>query len=208
MFADHAQLPRRVDQENHVAELTTKVNETLVPQLQELPGFAGYYLVEAGNGIFTSFGMFKEQLQQAEASTRSSSPGRSARREAQGPAAPTSPRSRVARSSPRAPSTSWSRNATAPHSTRKGPACRALPGLVIECSRNGDVSETGPRWWTVRPAQNRKPATYRCPLCGMRFPVISEHMLIAPEGDPAGRQTRPHGVRRRGPESGPASEPR
>ena len=57
-----------VDQ-NRVAELTTKVNETLVPQLQELPGFAGYYLVEAGNGIFTSFGMFKTP-EQAEASTK------------------------------------------------------------------------------------------------------------------------------------------
>ena len=23
-----------------------------------------------------------------------------------------------------------------------------------------------PRWWSMRPAQNLKPATYRCPLCG------------------------------------------
>ncbi|HTZ63220.1 MAG TPA: hypothetical protein VMB51_03885 [Solirubrobacteraceae bacterium] len=39
------------------------------------------------------------------------------------------------------------------------------------------------RWWTVRPAANRKPATYRCPLCGRHLPALSEHMLIAPEGD-------------------------
>ena len=39
------------------------------------------------------------------------------------------------------------------------------------------------RWWTVRRAQNRKPATYRCPLCGEHLPALSEHMLIAPEGD-------------------------
>jgi hypothetical protein len=39
------------------------------------------------------------------------------------------------------------------------------------------------RWWTVRRAANRKPATYRCPLCGHHFPALSEHMLIAPEGD-------------------------
>jgi hypothetical protein len=50
------------------------------------------------------------------------------------------------------------------------------------------VSETSPRWWTVRPAQNRKPATYRCPLCGKHLPALGEHMLIAPEGVPAGRR--------------------
>ncbi len=57
-----------VDQ-NRAAELTTKVKETLVPQLQELPGFKGYYLVEAGNGIFTSFGLF-ETPEQGEKSTK------------------------------------------------------------------------------------------------------------------------------------------
>jgi hypothetical protein len=57
-----------VDQ-NRTAELTAKVNETLVPQLQELPGFVGYYLVEAGNGIFTSLGLF-ETLEQGEESTK------------------------------------------------------------------------------------------------------------------------------------------
>jgi hypothetical protein len=38
-------------------------------------------------------------------------------------------------------------------------------------------------WWTVRSVANRKPATYRCPLCGQHLPALSEHMLIAPEGD-------------------------
>jgi hypothetical protein len=38
-------------------------------------------------------------------------------------------------------------------------------------------------WWTVRRAANRKPATYRCPFCGHQLPALSEHMLIAPEGD-------------------------
>ena len=52
-----------------IAELTTKVNETLVPQLSELPGFAGYYLVDAGNGIFTSLGLF-ETPEQGEESTK------------------------------------------------------------------------------------------------------------------------------------------
>jgi hypothetical protein len=35
----------------------------------------------------------------------------------------------------------------------------------------------------MRRAQNLKPATYRCPLCGKHLPALSEHMLIAPEGD-------------------------
>lgn len=39
------------------------------------------------------------------------------------------------------------------------------------------------RWWTLRRAQNRKPATYVCPLCGSYLPALSEHMLITPEGD-------------------------
>ncbi|HEX3512150.1 MAG TPA: hypothetical protein VHT27_13745 [Solirubrobacteraceae bacterium] len=39
------------------------------------------------------------------------------------------------------------------------------------------------RWWSVRRAANRKPSTYRCPFCGHLLPALSEHMLIAPEGD-------------------------
>ena len=57
-----------VDQ-TRTAELTTKVKETLIPQLEELPGFDGYYLVDAGNGIFTSLGLF-ETREQGEASTK------------------------------------------------------------------------------------------------------------------------------------------
>ena len=40
-----------VDQ-NRSAELTRKVNETLVPKLEKLSGFAGYWLIEADNGVF------------------------------------------------------------------------------------------------------------------------------------------------------------
>src|SRR6202795_5127968 len=57
-----------VDQKR-TGELTTKVNETLVPKLSELPGFAGYFLVDAGNGIFTSLGLF-ETREQGEESTK------------------------------------------------------------------------------------------------------------------------------------------
>jgi hypothetical protein len=46
-------------------------------------------------------------------------------------------------------------------------------------------------WWTLRRAQNRKPATYTCPICGGFLPSLSEHTLIAPEGD-AGRRRHAH----------------
>jgi hypothetical protein len=47
-----------VDQ-NRTAELTRKVNETLVPKLSQLPGFEGYYLIDGGNGVFSSLGLFQ-----------------------------------------------------------------------------------------------------------------------------------------------------
>jgi hypothetical protein len=47
-----------VDQ-NRATELTSKVNETLMPKLNKLPGFKGYYLIDAGNGVFTSLGLFE-----------------------------------------------------------------------------------------------------------------------------------------------------
>ena len=50
-------------------ELTTKVNESLAPKLSKLPGFAGYYLIETGNGIMSSLSLF-ENVEQAEESTR------------------------------------------------------------------------------------------------------------------------------------------
>jgi hypothetical protein len=45
-----------------------------------------------------------------------------------------------------------------------------------------------PRWWTIRPAQNRKPSTYRCPLCGNQLPSLQAHVLITPEGDSSRRR--------------------
>jgi hypothetical protein len=44
------------------------------------------------------------------------------------------------------------------------------------------------RWWYIRRAQNRKTATYRCPLCGRHLPALSEHLLMYPEGDSSGRR--------------------
>jgi hypothetical protein len=50
-------------------EVVGKVNETLVPKLRELPGFSGYYLIEAENGIMSSLGLFKTS-EQADESTK------------------------------------------------------------------------------------------------------------------------------------------
>jgi hypothetical protein len=38
-------------------------------------------------------------------------------------------------------------------------------------------------WWAVRRAHSQKPATYTCPLCGRQLHAMSEHLLIAPEGN-------------------------
>ena len=54
---------------NRMNEVTGKVNETLVPQLRKLPGFSGYYLIEAGNGVLSSLGLF-ETSEQAGESTK------------------------------------------------------------------------------------------------------------------------------------------
>ncbi len=48
-------------------ELSRKATATLVPQLQKLEGFGGYYLIEAGNGVFSSVGLFKSPTQTDEA---------------------------------------------------------------------------------------------------------------------------------------------
>ena len=57
-----------VDQ-SRTDELTMKVDESLMPRLSELPGFEGYYLIEAGNGIMSSIDLF-ETSAQADESTR------------------------------------------------------------------------------------------------------------------------------------------
>jgi hypothetical protein len=50
-------------------ELTGKVNEKLVPELRKLPGFAGYYLIEAGHGVMSSIGLFETATQADESTT-------------------------------------------------------------------------------------------------------------------------------------------
>ena len=109
-----------VDQ-NRTDELTRKVNGTLVPKLEKLPGFAGYFLIEADNGVVSSLGLFEtpERARSRQSSSRTGSARRSSTR-----SSPTSRRSRAARSSLTA-TASWSRSSTSTHSSEGSP-CRAL----------------------------------------------------------------------------------
>src|SRR5438105_14807488 len=50
-------------------EVTRKVGDSLLPRLRELPGFGGYYLIDAGGGVLTSVGLF-ETSAHAHESTR------------------------------------------------------------------------------------------------------------------------------------------
>jgi hypothetical protein len=50
-------------------EVTRKAGESLLPSLSKLPGFGGYYLIDAGEGVFTSLGLF-ETAKEAHESTR------------------------------------------------------------------------------------------------------------------------------------------
>jgi hypothetical protein len=57
-----------VDQ-SRTDELVKNVGEKLLPRLSKMPGFNGYYLIEAGNGVMSSVGFFDTSAQ-ADESTR------------------------------------------------------------------------------------------------------------------------------------------
>jgi hypothetical protein len=50
-------------------EITRKAKDSLLPSIGKLPGFAGYFLIDAGEGVLTSVGLF-ETSDQAHESTR------------------------------------------------------------------------------------------------------------------------------------------
>ena len=54
---------------SRIEELTRKVNDGLIPRLSKLPGFNGYFLMEAGDGVVRSTSLF-DTSSQAEDSTR------------------------------------------------------------------------------------------------------------------------------------------
>jgi len=49
-------------------EVTRKVSDSLLPRLRELPGFGGYYLIDARGGVLTSVGPFESSAQAHESS--------------------------------------------------------------------------------------------------------------------------------------------
>ena len=51
------------------AEVTRRIDDSLLPKLSKLPGFKGYYLIEAGDGVMSSLGLF-DSVEQADESTR------------------------------------------------------------------------------------------------------------------------------------------
>jgi hypothetical protein len=55
--------------EDRLEEVAHEVTESLVPSLEALPGFSGYYLIDAGAGVLTSVTIF-ETPEQAHESTR------------------------------------------------------------------------------------------------------------------------------------------
>src|ERR1700745_1818478 len=57
-----------VDQ-SRTAELVKKLDETLLPRLSKLPGFGGYHLIKADDGIMSSVGFFDTSAQ-ADESTK------------------------------------------------------------------------------------------------------------------------------------------
>ena len=51
------------------SEILKQVDENLLPKLSELPGFNGYWLIDADDGVMTSVGFF-DTAEQADESTR------------------------------------------------------------------------------------------------------------------------------------------
>jgi hypothetical protein len=66
----HATIRRyeAIDQ-TRTSELVKKAEDSLLPRLSELPGFSGYYLIEADNGVLSSVGFFDTEAH-ADESTR------------------------------------------------------------------------------------------------------------------------------------------
>jgi len=50
-------------------EITRKVGDSLLPSVSELPGFRGYYLIDGGETVLASIGLF-ENAKEAHESTR------------------------------------------------------------------------------------------------------------------------------------------
>jgi hypothetical protein len=54
---------------SRTTEIVKKAHDSLLPRLSEMSGFNGYYLIDAGDGVFSSVSIF-DTLAHAEESTR------------------------------------------------------------------------------------------------------------------------------------------
>jgi hypothetical protein len=52
-----------------INDVISRVDQTFIPQIRELPGFAGYFLMEADNGVLSSISLF-ETPEQADESMK------------------------------------------------------------------------------------------------------------------------------------------
>ena len=52
-----------------INDVVSRVDETFIPQIRELPGFAGYFLMETDNGVLSSISLF-ETPEQADESMK------------------------------------------------------------------------------------------------------------------------------------------
>ena len=139
-----------VDQ-RRAAELTSKVNGMLVPKLNELLGFQGHYLIDAGNGVFSSLGLSTRPSKAR--SRRASSPHGSATRSSSHGCL-TTRRSQAARWSPTAAASPA--HSLTPRHSREGSACRALT-LSARCYVSEDMRTSD---------EDRE--SDACPNCGAR----------------------------------------
>ena len=66
----HATIRRyEASDKTRTTEIVKKAQDRLLPRLSEMPGFDGYYLIDAGHGVFTSVSIFDTEAH-AEESTR------------------------------------------------------------------------------------------------------------------------------------------
>ena len=66
----HATIRRyEASDKTRTTEIVKKAHDSLLPRLSDMPGFSGYYLIDAGDGVFTSISIFDTEAH-AEESTR------------------------------------------------------------------------------------------------------------------------------------------
>ena len=50
----HATIRRyEASDKTRTAEIVKKAHDSLLPRMSEMPGFSGYYLIDAGDGVFS-----------------------------------------------------------------------------------------------------------------------------------------------------------